>query len=95
MLLSLTILMHHTSHTTHEAPNEVQKQLFILLFQRKRRMKSRKMVFLDENGKLAKKDRIWMRMGPSDGEFHTEFEFNTPGAIRGQERIVMKVFHVR
>ena len=36
-----------------------------------------------------------MRMGPSDIEFHIEFDFNTPGAIRAQKMGVMKVFEVR
>ena len=40
---------------------------------------------------LLKNDRIWMRMGPSDGEFHAEFEKNTPGAIRGRKSMIMKV----
>ena len=36
-----------------------------------------------------------MRMVPSDVEFHIEFDFNTPWAIGGQIRGVMKVLEVR
>ena len=45
--------------------------------------------------KLVKKNRILMRMGPSDAEFHAEFAFITPGMIRGQKRMIKDVFHVR
>ena len=48
-----------------------------------------------KNDKLAKTDLILRRMRPSDAEFHAEFEFNTPGAIWGQESMVIGVFHVR
>ena len=38
---------------------------------------------------LPKKDRIWVRMGPSDAEFHAESEFDTPGTIGAQKYKVM------
>ena len=53
------------------------------------KIKPRKENKIIEKVILPKNDRILMRMGPSDAEFHAESEFHTPGTIGAQKGVVM------